>query len=72
MQNLARPTAETKPLLAASSPAPALPWRCLRRSLRTLGPDERVALGRSLDVGDVRLVLGAQGDVFAVRRRQGA
>jgi hypothetical protein len=37
-----------------------------------LGPDERQALGRSLDVGDVRLVLGEQDDVFAVRRRPGA
>ena len=72
MGNLVGSGPAGKPRLAASSPAPALPWRCLRRSLRTLGPDERHALGRSLDVGDVRLVLGDQGDVFAVRRRPGA
>lgn len=72
MPNLARLGAETKPpRLAASPPAPAVPWRLFGRSLRTLAAHERVTLGRSLDVGDVRLLLGEGGDVYAVRRSPG-
>ena len=72
MKNLADSGPAGKPHLAARPAVPALPWRLVNRSLRTLAPHERVSLGRSLDVGDIRLILGEQGDVFAVRRRSGA
>ncbi len=72
MKNLVDSGPAGKPQLVTSAAVPALPWRLLNRSLRTLAPDERATLGRALDVGDLRLVLGDQGDVFAVRRRPGA
>jgi hypothetical protein len=71
MRNLVGSGPAGKPHLAARPAVPALPWRLVNRSLRTLAPHERATLGRSLDVGDLRLLLGENGDVFAVRRRLG-
>ncbi len=66
--------AATSPRLDArgvASPPPPPTWPLSAMKLADLPPAARISLGRALDGGAVRLVLGDNGDVYAVAGRAG-